>query len=45
MIALGVSHQTLHKVLGHYFISYITKFPNGRSDNFFITKKIMKTFE
>ena len=28
MIALGMSHQTSHKVFGHYIIHNVTKFKN-----------------
>ena len=40
MIVLGVSHQTLHKVLGHFIICDVAKFQNCRSDDkIFIDKK------
>ena len=47
MIALGVSYQTLHKVLGHYIVFNITKFQNCRRDNKFFTgeKQSQKHFE
>ena len=39
MIALGMSHQTSHKVFGHYIIHSVTKFKNCTSDKFFIGRK------
>ena len=36
MIALGVSHQMLHELVGHYIIRNITMFQNCRSDDKFV---------
>ena len=39
IIAHGLSHQTSHKVLGHYVVCNVTKFQNCRPNNqFFLTK-------
>ena len=43
MIALGMSHQMLHEVLGHYVVRNVTKFQScGRENNFFTGKKHRK---
>ena len=39
MIALGMSHQTSHKVFGHYIIHNVTKFENCTSNKFFMGRK------
>ena len=33
MITHGISHQTSHKILGHYIVHYITKFQSCGRDN------------
>ena len=43
MIALGVSHQISHNVLGQYVIRNVTKFQSCRNDNkSFLGEKLAK---